>query len=341
MNLYLLKETPSKARADVDRLMRDMGFVNIGLPRPSTKNKVLNFFVTFGSVIKAPFSIHKGDVLLLPYNIRKYYVYLCRIAHLRGAKVVTLIHDLSSFYRKHISSEEEIERLSHSDYLIAHNAVMKRWLIENGCRLPIGVLGIFDYLSDADPQEKPLPAFPYKVLYAGTLSPKKNKFLYELEDHIRSFRFCLYGGGFDLNSLKNKDRFTYHGFVSSDTLVASADGDFGLVWDGSSIYSCDGPRGAYMKYNNPHKFSLYIRCGLPVIIWEQAAMAAFVLEHNIGICISSLTQLDGILQNISAEDYEMMRNNVAVIRQKLSEGFYFKTAYAEALQHFDKKTISF
>ncbi|NDV58035.1 galactofuranosyltransferase [Bacteroides sp. 519] len=331
MNCYFLKETPSKARKDVDQIIQGMGFKNIAFPRPSSKNKVIDFFITFASAVKALFPIQKGDVLLLPYNIRKYYVYLCKIAHMRGAKVVTLIHDLSSFYRKHITAKEEIKRLSYSDYLIAHNEVMKKWLEDNGCKQPIGVLGIFDYLSDKEPIEKPLPSQPYKVLYAGTLSSKKNKFLYDLEDYIHSYRFSLYGGGFDLEAIKKKELFTYHGFVSSDTLVASADGDFGLVWDGNSIYSCDGPRGAYMQINNPHKFSLYMRCGLPVIIWEKAAMAAFVRTNKVGICISSLDQLNDSLSKITPEEYAEMKRNAMMIGKRLSEGYYFKRAYEEAL----------
>jgi len=331
MNRYLLKETPSKARADVDKIMQGMGFTNIGFSRPSFQNKITDFLVTLASVIRAPFSLRKGDVLCLPYNIRKYYVFLCKATHMRGGKVVTLIHDLSSFYRKHVSSADEIKRLNHSDYLIVHNEIMKQWLEDNGCKLPIGVLGIFDYLSTKEPAEKPIPVQPYKVLYAGTLSPKKNKFLYELEDYIHFFRFSLYGGGFDLDAIKAKDKFDYKGFVSSDTLVASADGDFGLVWDGNSIYSCDGPRGAYMQYNNPHKYSLYMRCGLPVIIWEKAAMAVFTRENNTGICISSLDQLDDVLSKITPEQYEEMKRNVTLVGKRLSEGYYFKRAYNEAL----------
>jgi hypothetical protein len=158
MNRYLLKETPSKARADVDRIMQEMDFKNIGFPRPSFQNKIIDFLVTLAGVAKAPFSLRRGDVLCLPYNIRKYYIFLCKVAHIRGAKVITLIHDLSSFYRKHVSGEDEIKRLSHSDYLIAHNGIMKRWLEDNGCKQPVGVLGIFDYLSTKEPANKPAPA---------------------------------------------------------------------------------------------------------------------------------------------------------------------------------------
>jgi len=331
MEYYLLKKTPSKARRDIDQIMRGMGFRNVGISSSPKSNTVIDFFVTLLGVLKAPFVFRKGDILVLPYNLRKYYVFLCKMAHLKGARVITIIHDLSSFYRRKVTKEKEIIRLSHSDYLIAHNPVMKQWLIDNGYRQPIGVLGIFDYLSNKEPKEKHLPAKPYKVLYAGTLSPKKNKFLYDLEDHIQSYKFTLYGNGFDMDAIRKKDCFDYKGFVSSDDLVANADGDFGLVWDGTSIHSCDGPRGEYMKYNNPHKSSLYIRSGLPLIIWDKAALASFVTQNRIGICVSSLTELNSVLSSVTDEDYQEMKKNVLEFSKKLSEGYFFKNAYNEML----------
>lgn len=331
MNCYLLKETPSKARKDVDRIMQEMGFKNIGFSRPTYRNMVIDFFITLAGVIKVPFSLREGDILVIPYNTRKYYITLYQCAHMRGAKVVTLIHDLSSFYRCYVSRREEILKLNHSDYIIAHNDIMKHWLESNGCKPPIGVLEIFDYLSSGNPAPKTATGPPYRVLYAGTLSPKKNRFLYELEDHIHSFCFSLYGKGFDSGAIRKKDRFIYKGFVASDELVTSADGDFGLVWDGNSIFSCDGLRGAYMQYNNPHKYSLYMRCGLPVIIWDKAAMAAFTRKHNVGICISSLDLLDEELAKITPEHYNEMKQNAETIGRRLAEGYYFKRAFNEAL----------
>lgn len=332
MNYYLLKKTPSKARRDVDQIMRDMNFRNIGFNRLPGKNAIMDFLITLFGVLKAPFVLKKGDILCLPYNLRKYYLFLCRAAHIRGSKVVTLIHDISSFYRPHITSQQDIHKLNHSDYIIAHNPRMKQWLLDNGCKVPVGVLGIFDYLSSKEPTQKGTPKQPYSILYAGTLSPQKNKFLYKLDEHIHSFRFNLYGKGFDIDQIKRKEYFNYKGFVASDDLVAAADGDFGLVWDGSSIHSCEGLRGEYMKYNNPHKCSLYIRSGLPLIIWEKAAMADFVRENNIGLSVSSLTQLDEILSSVDEERYIEMKRNVDVINKRLSDGYYFKTAFQEALR---------
>lgn len=331
MNWYLLKKTPSKARNDIYRIVEELGFQNMGITKKTFKNSVLDFIFTMCGMFRIPFIVKKGDIVQLPYNLRKYYLYICKVTHWRGGKVVTLIHDLSNFYREHITIEEEINRLNKSDYLIAHNEIMKKWLEDNGCTRPVGVLGIFDYLSDKEPVKKDILEQAYSILYAGTLSPEKNNYLYLLEDHIHTFTFNLYGKGFDEQRITKKDKFSYKGFVSSDTLVETGEGDFGLVWDGNSIDILDGPRGNYMKYNNPHKFSLYLRSGLPVIVWEQAAIASFVKEKNLGITISTLRELDRCLQSITKDQYVEMKNNATAVGKKLAEGFYFKRAFKEFL----------
>lgn len=319
----------NKAKTDIERVMEEDGFVNIGLPQTRYTHTVLAFLVTLAGVLKAPFCLRKGDRLVLQYPLKKYFTFVCRMAHLRGAKVVVVIHDLGSFRRKKLTVEQEIRRLDHADYIIAHNEKMKRWLEENGCRRPIGVLGIFDYLSDTEASPHGKPGKPYEVLYAGALNPRKNTFLYEVGVYAHSFRFNLYGNGFELDKAKGKDRFTCKGFVRSDDLIATAQGDFGLVWDGFSVDACTGDFGEYLKYNNPHKTSLYIRCELPVIIWEQAALADFVRANGIGICVASLADLDKVLDALIPEQYTAMKRNVKQVSERLRTGYYIRRALGE------------
>ncbi|MCD8072224.1 MAG: galactofuranosyltransferase, partial [Alistipes sp.] len=163
---YLLKKSPSKAKTDLDRIMHGMGMRNVGLPQPADIGKFRDFFTTLAGVVKANFSLGKGDVLVLQYNLRKYYGFMCRTAHRRGAKVVTIIHDLGSFYRPKLSHGDEIARISQSDYLIVHNDRMKQWLEEHGCKVPMGTLEIFDYLSATEPAPAATPDKPYGVIYA-------------------------------------------------------------------------------------------------------------------------------------------------------------------------------
>lgn len=336
MNCYLSKNYKNKhnagdkAKTDIEQIMAEMGFKNVGLKQTEYHDKVASFFITLAGVVKAPFCLHRGDVIVMQYPLKKYYAFVCNMAHLRGAKVVTLIHDLGSFRRKALTVEQEIRRLSHSDYIIAHNDNMRRWLLDNGIKVPVSTLGIFDYLSSTEASPH-CAERPYSVLYAGGLSRRKNGFLYEVGEHIHTFRLNLYGNGFDADSAKGSEHITYMGFVKSDDLISQAQGDFGLVWDGTSVTTCEGNFGEYLQYNNPHKTSLYIRCGLPVIIWSKAALADFVLRHDIGIVVDSLDQLDEKLAGITPERYEQLKSNVAAIGRQLATGHYARTAISEAI----------
>lgn len=311
---------------DIERVMQGMGYKNAGLPQTIYKNSILHFVFTLAGVLKVPFSIKRGDNIVLQYPLKKYFSFVCKAAHLRGAKVITVIHDLGSFRRKALTPEQEIRRLNNADCIIAHNGRMKSWLEEHGCKARLYELGIFDYLSATVPSAATPRPQPYKIVYAGALNPRKNKFLYEWGAHIHSFGVRLYGNGFDKTVAKGAGRFETMGFVKSDELIATVEGHFGLVWDGSSVDACTGDWGEYLKINNPHKTSLYIRCNLPVIIWREAALASFVSENGIGICVGSLRELDNILNALTPEEYDRMKKNVCNMGKRLASGYYIEHA---------------
>lgn len=325
-----VNDAGNKAKTDIERILLKQGYGNAGLKQTFYKNKIVGFFLTLAGVLKVPFTVSKGDVLVLQYPLKKFYPFVCRMAHLRGCKVITLIHDLGSFRRKKLTIPQEIKKLNGSDVLIVHNKFMKQWLEDQGYGKPMVCLEIFDYLSDTVAAERPGPASVYKVTYAGGLSYKKNRFIYDVDPLKRTWCFNLYGGGFESDRIKNKELFVYKGFVPSDQLIATAEGDFGLVWDGESPLTCTGAFGEYLQYNNPHKTSLYIRCHLPVIVWEKAAMASFIKENNIGICIDSLDNLDKVLASVTPEQYATMKTNIVHISERLASGCYTGEALAKA-----------
>lgn len=327
----------NKAKTDIEQIMENLQYKNVGLKQSRHANPVLAFLLTLAGVLKSLFSLRKGDVLVLQYPFKKYYAFVCNIAHFRGCKVITLIHDLGSFRRKRLSIQDEITRLNHSDVIIAHNDLMKEWLEDRDCKAKVCALKLFDYLSETTPSVSDTSLKrPYRVLYAGALTSRQNDFLYKLEDTIFSYRLVLYGGGFDTNRVRT-DRLIHKGFMPSDDLIRTAEGDFGLVWYGDSIDTVSGNVGEYLPYINPHKMSLYFRCGIPVVVWEDSASASFVREYNIGICVHSLKELDGVLSALTEEQYQTMKTNVKKISQKISKGYYFSTAIEEALTCFGEK----
>lgn len=339
MECYLsrnYKETNSagnKAKTDMEAIMRAMGLRNVGLPQSRYRDPVRHFFATLASVAKSPFCLCRGDALVLQYPLKKYYELVCDMAHARGAKVVTLVHDLGCFRRKALTVEREIRRLNHSDVVIALNDSMKAWLEERGCRAKLFSLGVWDYLSPEVPPVASCEGKPFTVVYAGGLSPRKNAFLYQIGDVARGFKLRLYGGGFDILRAAHPECFEQMGFVPSNQLIATASGHFGLVWDGDSLDACSGDMGEYLRYNNPHKTSLYIRCHLPIIIWKQAALAPFVSQWGIGLCVDSLREIEPAISALTPERYAEMRHRVEELSLRLSQGHFFREALGKAFAY--------
>ena len=54
--------------------------------------------------------------------------------------------------------------------------------------------------------------------------------------------------------------------------------------------------------NSPHNVSFYLRAGLPLIIWKEAAVAPIIEEAGAGIAINSLKELDEKLANLTLDD---------------------------------------
>ena len=320
-NYKEINSAGNKAKTDIEQILSACAFTNVGLKQTRQKNTVVAFLLTLAGILRLPFSIRKGDRIVVQYPLKKYFSFVCRIAHAKGAQIITIIHDLGSFRRKKLTPEHEIKRLAHADYIIDHNPHMQQWLVTQGCRLPIGILGIFDYLSTSRPTPRPtMPSFPYAIAYAGALNPRKNRFLYQLEPCLHSLSFHLYGNGFEIDKVQHPERFTYHGFVDSDQLIATVQGDFGLVWDGDSITTCTGNFGEYLRYNNPHKASLYLRCHLPLIVWDESGLAPFVRDHHIGICLHSLEDLEATLSRITSDEYATLHAHVVQLSQALASG---------------------
>lgn len=137
----------------------------------------------------------------------------------------------------------------------------------------------------------------------------------------------LYGVGYERKS--EYSNAEYHGSFSPEELPGKLDSAYGLVWDGPEITSCSGNFGEYLMYNNPHKLSLYMAAGIPVITWKQAAIADFVEKYQVGIVVDSLVDLSKVLDQILEKRYAVMKVNAEAIGEKLRKGFYFRRALQE------------
>lgn len=344
------KNAGSKARNDVEVILESLGYEPVDVVIPYRKVKTVLGAVTttisnyrfFRKQLK---DLDKGDELLMQFPPRSHSALFPRLIkklRRRGVIVTFLVHDLETMRYKDTSELplmkrlriylEETSLIRTADFIICHNKKMKGYLIDQG--LPehaLIPLGIFDYLTQYDPGEKAadrLSEVGNRVLIAGNLSPEKCVYLNDLQN-VEGVHFNLYGVGYkDLG----QDNVTYMGSFLPDELVGELNGDFGLVWDGTSIETCTGNFGNYLRLNDPHKLSLYLTAGIPVVVWSEAAVADFVRAENVGIAVPSLTELGEAIRNLSVTDYETMRTNALRISEKTRSGHYLKTALTKGLQ---------
>ncbi len=332
-NYYNLTSAGNKAKTDNEDTLAEMGAINLGLRRTVNCSKVLAFFLDLAGILRACLLLKKGDVLFLQYPVKKYFSFLCVISRLKGAKTISLIHDLGSFRRKKLTVEKEIRRLSHSDYIIASNENMANWLKKQGLKKNVGALGLFDYRAKSFNLSKKEAVIMNKpnVVYAGALSMRKNSFLVDLTKSLNNWNLTIIGNKKGLKGLQENPHVTYRGFLPSEEFISHIDADFGLVWDGDSLDTCSGEYGNYLRWNSPHKVSFNLRAGLPVIVWNESAVAPIIKKYGVGIAVGSLKELDGILPRLSQEDYSEMQKKARQMATRLNEGYFLKKALRIAI----------
>lgn len=328
-----VRSAGGKAKTDIEQIMQAMGAVNLGWSQTRYTNKVVDFCLTFTGVCKALLSLRRDDVLVLQYPVKKYYDFICRTAHRRGAHVITLIHDLGSFRRKKLTTAQELARLNQSNVIIVHNEKMRRLLEEWGCKARLVELGIFDYLSPTPiTSTRPLPSGPHSAMFVGSMAADQNRFLYDLGKQLTKTDLYLYGNRYEASLDQSNGRLQPQGFAVDYDLMRSNKGDFGLSWYGESLSMGQGKIGEYMAYNNPHKISLYLRCHLPVILWRNAGLASFVEREGCGLIVDTLEVLEQQLAAITPEQYIEMYDNARRVSQLIADGHYARTAINHALQ---------
>lgn len=279
------------------------------------------------SVAKGIGKLKKGDVLLLQYPLKKYYDFIVDKARKRGVKVVTLIHDLGCFRRKRLEVEEEIARLNRSSVLMVHTPEMAAWLREHGIRVPVIEIGLWDYISS-----QALPEYrndmeigdTLQLVYAGDLRKKSNAWVYELTAVDSGVSLTLYGNGFEADT--GVSRVNWSGFADSDSLVRDCKGDFGIVWYEDKLDDITGPIGEYLPYCASHKASLYLRAGLPIVIWEKAALAKILTDLGVAVAVPSIRDISRRIKKLTSQQYREMRRKAQIIGRRLAEGRYLSDA---------------
>ncbi|GAB2700872.1 sugar transferase [Mucilaginibacter koreensis] len=320
----------SKAVIDCNRIFSALGYQDYTFTVGDNKQKLKYYCLLLKELLTFFFSVKKGSVVGIQYpllSINNVFKRFIKVARLKGVKFFCVVHDLESLRtggKDQALIHTEIENLNWYDILIVHNPAMRNWLQQHGVSRPMISLELFDYLSDGFEVSK--SAGPADAIaFAGNLS--KSTFIYNL-GKLNTKRFNVYGPNFNQEKAAENVNLSWKGEYSPDKIPEMLQGSFGLIWDGNHIDVCDEILGNYLMYNNPHKCSLYIAAGLPVIAPANSAIGAYIKQHNIGILVDSLYDLDVL--TIDDTLYTTMRNNVMTLRAKVIKGDYFAEAVRKA-----------
>ena len=268
-----------------------------------------NFQLLFAVIIRFLF-VRKQIVLLqYPYLIGC-IVPILHFLKFNNNRICTLVHDIESL-RTGIKSKNETLLLA-SDIIIVHTPQMGKALVQMGYKGHIEVLEFFDYISDVERTTKLY--LDKNVVFAGNL--EKSTFLLQLRS-ISDIMFFLYGKRSD--KLQLSKNILYKGMFDADD-IKNVEGNWGLVWDGLSIDECTGAYGEYLRINAPFKMSLYLAMNIPVIVWKKSAMAQYVNEYHLGICVNSLKEISSEIDKLSKEEIYRISQGVAEVSKEVRTG---------------------
>ncbi|AEM69392.1 hypothetical protein Murru_0336 [Allomuricauda ruestringensis DSM 13258] len=337
-NYKFSKNAASKPKMDCENVLSKIGFKNIGFKQSNHPSSALGAIISFFGITKGLIVLPFSSILCMQYPLSKFFNYKIGIAKLKGCKIILIVHDVKTLMGKNKDVKKEMKRFNKADVLVLHNEVMMKWFAENGYKGKMVSLYLFDYLL-ATGQNLPemSDSVGRDVVFAGGLGMEKSAFLYKANElEGTDFILRLYGNGYQKEKAGTSSILDYQGVFAPDEVLDKMKGNFGLVWNGNAIKECDGAFGKYIQYNNPHKTSLYLLAGLPVIVWDKAAVAKLIEEEQIGFSISSLDELSEKLNSIDEETYSKMISNVKTIREKITNGHFLKVAVGNALEQLNK-----
>lgn len=319
----------TKARNDVEKILREYGCKPINskpfiLKSGENEDHIYSNIAHEYQLWPLFWEVNKrrNEIIIVQYPMLAFdheREYFEKIA--KKNKLVLLVHDLHSLKRQDEKAfKEEISLLNLASAVIVHNHSMRKVLQSKGLKMDhIYELQIFDYLYVDDTFID--HSNDHGIAFAGNL--EKSGFLKEMADSNPNLKMHLYGQNTEL--FCNNSNVIYHGSYSPDEIPGVLEGKFGLIWDGDRIETCSGIFGEYLKYNNPHKTSLYIAADMPVIVWEKAAIAEFVRRKEIGVTVTNLNELKNKIQMVEGRTYKEMQKNIHKLKTEI--------IYGESLKH--------
>lgn len=258
--------------------------------------------------------------------------------HEAKAKIIGIVHDIDAV-RFGGLPDDYIPKMNKYDGLIVQSTEMHMWLVQAGLETR-GQVTIMNGPWPYKTNEAYLkPKFVHQIVYGGNPDQNKSGFMKKLHQlaSIPAYSMIIAGNvGFEkwMPELKNDPFFLSLPNTQSEKLPGLlADlGGFGLIMDGTE---CD-PSDKYFNYQKyvwPHKLSLYIAAGLPVIAISGTKAAEYVKQEHIGIVVSNIDAIPHAIKNVNASEYHIYSKNVGKCMMEVRLGTHLIEAVNGAINN--------
>ncbi|MGG5372535.1 sugar transferase [Enterococcus sp. AZ196] len=314
-------DSVSKARGDVSEIAEEIGFRKLYIYRYIDEQESQQSLLSRIDGITA--GVAAGDLIVYQYPSYNQFVFektFVERLKQRGARIALLIHD--SELLRDSSFLKEIDLFNHADILVTHGEKMELKLKSFGITTAMVSKELFDYRIPAE-QVSLDTSLKKALVFAGNV--QKSVFLKEW-DHQTKIQVFGSKDAFDLG-----ENVEYMGVYSQpDLLRMMPKNRFGIAWDN------DLPQGGkyreYTRYNAPHKISLYLAVGVPVIVWRNSAISELILRYKLGYAIDSLEEIDLLMEQLTRDELKQLKLRVNRFSDLLKEGIFTKQALIQVEQ---------
>lgn len=250
------------------------------------------------------------------YMSKNFELSFVNMLHHLDIKSAVLIHDIEPL-RLEKTFVWEFELLKKYDTVIVHSEAMKARLQEAGVSTNYIIQPFFDYLG----KTPTLATYNKSINFAGTF--QKSPWL----QNPLAFSINLFGSiPKKWQNIELPQNINYCGNFDPEDIVEQLQGGFGLIWDSDFE---DKTYQTYTKYNTPHKASLYLKAGLPLIAWKESEIGKLIVKFNIGFVISNLDDIPDIIANTSSNQFALWQKNILPLRSNISEGVNTQNTLAQ------------
>lgn len=316
-----------KVNADVRKIAMDMGYEPLYIFRYDGRNESDEALHSRIDGITA--AVEPGDLILYLYPVLNGFRFdKAFIERLRSRGARFAIHILDSeqlrypieLFEEHEQIGKEFTLYNQAEGIIVHGQAMEDKLREFGNTSKMVHRGPFDYLMDENEAELS-NNLQRKLTFVGSFD--KSPFV-STWDYVTPLSVF---GDLPRNSANSDEQFSLSPkveYLGTENFLQRIPRDrFGIFWDEGFNYQ------NYSRYTSPHKVALYLSLGMPVIVWEGSATADLILKQELGFVVSSLDEIDSLLEKTSDQELQQLKKRVNQFSYFIREGSFTRRVLKE------------